>query len=341
MLVIPLYVGVLILADKYDTKTLITYSMCIPTGLVIYMLAPDFWRNTTYNDLEFMVPFLFMAVLIAYHFIWRQKGTKMFDNLVTTVKWLTIPTVVVAALLIWVVPNLDPFNFGGRIATILNPAIRQAFALVASVGEQEPAPWSFMYVNTLIALLLVVPGVYFCLRRGNKDDILMIVFALTLLYFTGSMVRIVLVLAPALALLGGYALANILKYFGALMQNEKNITRRRKRQVKHTISRAEGVIVFCLMGFLLFVQVNNSLTNAVQQLGYPELLPGGVFYDFEQALMWMRNNLPGTSVVVSWWDYGYWITIVGNMTSVNDNATWNATRIGEVGLAMMSYRPPL
>ena len=140
----------------------------------------------------------------------------MFDNLVTTVKWLTIPTVVVAALLIWVVPNLDPFNFGGRIATILNPAIRQAFALVASVGEQEPAPWSFMYVNTLIALLLVVPGVYFCLRRGNKDDILMIVFALTLLYFTGSMVRIVLVLAPALALLGGYALANILKYFGGI-----------------------------------------------------------------------------------------------------------------------------
>ena len=56
MLVIPLYVGVLILADKYDTKTLITYSMCIPTGLVIYMLAPDFWRNTTYNDLEFMIP---------------------------------------------------------------------------------------------------------------------------------------------------------------------------------------------------------------------------------------------------------------------------------------------
>ena len=152
-----------------------------------------------------------------------------------------------------------------------------------------------MYVNTLIALLLVVPGVYFCLQRGNKNNILMIVFALTLLYFTGSMVRIVLVLAPALALLGGYALANILKYFGALMQNEKNITRRRKRQVKHTISRAEGVIVFCLMGFLLFVQVNNSLTNAVQQLGYPELLPGGVFYDFEQALMWMRNNLPGTS----------------------------------------------
>ena len=93
------------------------------------------------------------------------------------------------------------------------------------------------------------------------------------------------------------------------------------------------------MGFLLFVQVNNSLTNAVQQLGYPELLPGGVFYDFEQALMWMRNNLPGTSVVVSWWDYGYWITIVGNMTSVNDNATWNATRIGEVGLAMMSTDP--
>ncbi|NHJ24052.1 MAG: hypothetical protein EAX89_05725, partial [Candidatus Lokiarchaeota archaeon] len=53
------------------------------------------------------------------------------------------------------------------------------------------------------------------------------------------------------------------------------------------------------------------------------------------SLTWMKTNLPGTTVVVSWWDYGYWLTPIGNMTTVNDNGTINQTRIGMTGMAMM------
>ena len=50
----------------------------------------------------------------------------------------------------------------------------------------------------------------------------------------------------------------------------------------------------------------------------------------------MRDNLPPNSVVASWWDYGYWITVLGNHTSIVDNATLNTTQIGEVAYAFMS-----
>jgi asparagine N-glycosylation enzyme membrane subunit Stt3 len=49
------------------------------------------------------------------------------------------------------------------------------------------------------------------------------------------------------------------------------------------------------------------------------------------ALVWMKNNLPATTVICSWWDYGYWLTILGNVTSLADNATINSTQIGMIG----------
>ncbi len=58
------------------------------------------------------------------------------------------------------------------------------------------------------------------------------------------------------------------------------------------------------------------------------------------ALKWMSNssNMPPHSVVVAWWDYGYWITVMGNQTTVVDNATLNGTQIGLV--AKMFLSPP-
>ncbi len=54
------------------------------------------------------------------------------------------------------------------------------------------------------------------------------------------------------------------------------------------------------------------------------------------ALRWVRENTPEDSVVVSWWDYGYWISIVGQRASVADGATINATQIEILAKALTS-----
>jgi hypothetical protein len=54
------------------------------------------------------------------------------------------------------------------------------------------------------------------------------------------------------------------------------------------------------------------------------------------ALEWMKSNLSPTTAVCSWWDYGYWLTILGNVTSLCDNATINSTQIGLVGRIFVS-----
>ena len=52
--------------------------------------------------------------------------------------------------------------------------------------------------------------------------------------------------------------------------------------------------------------------------------------DWFQAFQWLRQTAPGTTVV-SWWDYGYWTAVMGNVTSLADNATINETQISLIG----------
>jgi len=51
---------------------------------------------------------------------------------------------------------------------------------------------------------------------------------------------------------------------------------------------------------------------------------------------WIKNNTEPDAVIASWWDYGYWITTLGNRTSLADNATINMTRIEQIAKAFVS-----
>ena len=72
----------------------------------------------------------------------------------------------------------------------------------------------------------------------------------------------------------------------------------------------------------------------------PSIANGGTGYrlttnDWTNALNWISNNTPENSVVAAWWDYGYWITTVGNRTSLADNGTINQTRIATIAKMFM------
>lgn len=77
--------------------------------------------------------------------------------------------------------------------------------------------------------------------------------------------------------------------------------------------------------------------------GSAPLKPSETVTDWLDTLEWMRVNLPKweqehhqRAVICSWWDYGYWISILGNQTTLSDNGTWNKTQIGTIGLMFVS-----
>jgi len=64
--------------------------------------------------------------------------------------------------------------------------------------------------------------------------------------------------------------------------------------------------------------------------------PATPIEEWTEMLGWMNLNLPENAIICSWWDYGYWITVKGNRTSLADNATFNSTHIGLIGEVFMS-----
>ncbi|MFW9987713.1 MAG: STT3 domain-containing protein [Candidatus Odinarchaeota archaeon] len=337
-LILPIICVILILTNKYNENVLISYAGVQGTGLLIYSLYVNFNYESLFKDLEIGGIFAFTIIIIIFHLIYTKKKEhpKLYENLINIIKWGFLPAVLVIAVIIWISPEILPFGFGSRFWTILNPLFRENVALVASVAEQMPSAWSVFYYNTLIPLILVPLGVFFCFKRLYAADIFVIIFIILMYYFTGSMIRIILIFAPAAALAGAYGLVSILRIFGSFLGERKvGISRKRRRQIKESLGSTEVFAVYIIVGFLCIAQVVHTSNIAVKQMSFAQIVPGGSLHDWEDSLTWMKNNLEGTDVVVSWWDYGYWLTPIGNVTTVNDNATMNATRIGLTGMALM------
>ncbi len=337
-LLIPLICIILILTNKYNENILISYAGIEGTGLLIFSLYSKFIYQNFFSDLDLGGIFLFTIILIVFHIIHTKKSEhpNLYNNLINFIKWGLIPIVLIVAVIIWVAPEIIPFGFGLRFWTILNPLLRGEVALVASVAEQMPSAWSVFYYNTLIPLILVPLGIYFCFKRLDVTDIFVIAFIILMYYFTGSMIRIILIFAPAAALAGAYGLVSVLKIFGSFIGEKKvGVSRKRRRQLKGTLGSSEAFAVYLIVGVLCIAQVTHTSQIAITQMSFAQMAPGGFVHDWEETLTWMKYNLKGTDVVVSWWDYGYWLTPVGNVTTVNDNNTKNATRIGLTGMALM------
>ncbi|MHA1793580.1 MAG: STT3 domain-containing protein [Promethearchaeota archaeon] len=336
-LLVPLFTIVLILLKKYSARLLLAYTSMMSTGLIIHAFFRREKISNFFHSSSLLIPILVLALLPFVEYLYRKKQNNpvWYRNFWKYMKKAIIPGVIIAAVVVWYFGDVL-LVLPQRFMTILNPLFREQVALVASVGEHMPAPWSVFYYNTLIPLLFVVPGIYFAYKRGNDEDVVLVIFTLTLYYFTGSMIRIILLFAPAISLMGSYGISQIFNSYSTLIQKSRTpIARRKRRKQTQVLDKSSVWGVYLLMGLFLTVQVVHSTDIAAKQMPWSEIVAGGQFHDWEEAFTWMRTNLSPGTVVISWWDYGYWATVIGNVTTVNDNATLNQTRIGLVGMAMM------
>ncbi|MHA1472391.1 MAG: STT3 domain-containing protein [Promethearchaeota archaeon] len=176
--------------------------------------------------------------------------------------------------MIWAAPDLIPFGIGGRLLSVLSPLIRNTINLTASVAEHMPSAWSVFYYNTLIPLTLLPLGLFFLFKRANTSDILLLTFLILIFYFTGSMIRIILLFAPAACLVGAYGLVNVLKIFGSFYGEKRaGISRKRRRQVKRMLGKSEIGAVYFIVGIMCIAQVMHASNIAITQLSQSQLAP--------------------------------------------------------------------
>ncbi|MFW9935497.1 MAG: STT3 domain-containing protein [Candidatus Thorarchaeota archaeon] len=237
-------------------------------------------------------------------------------------------------------------NLAGKFYTVIDPLIRKEAFLLASVGEHLPSPWATFWFNLSFLVLLMPFGFYIAFQRERETDILLIIFALTALYFTGSMIRLALILAPAAAILGAYGLLMAARPFRPIFWQRPILTRRRRR-ITPPVGRGFATAAYLFL-IVLLIASTITATLAINQMGGPEITPGyrntntgqvTYYRDYLEAFSWMQHHTPPGTVYMSWWDYGYWTRETGDRYTVVDNATINKTQIAVVGRTFMETDP--
>jgi len=58
--------------------------------------------------------------------------------------------------------------------------------------------------------------------------------------------------------------------------------------------------------------------------------------DWLHAMQWLKENTPEDAVIAAWWDYGYWISTLGERKTLADNATLIDWQIRKLASMFMS-----
>jgi dolichyl-diphosphooligosaccharide--protein glycosyltransferase len=351
---LAMYGFFMLLFGRYDRRLLTSYLVTITLGLFVGGLVP---RNGFGNLTSFqtLVP-IGVGVLLVMYEVWLRVGsyreaTASFLSPYMKPILLGLGTAVVGSGAYFVyASNIDlsirPYvsnpilTIGGKFLTVINPFFRLDQRIFASVAEHLPSPWSSFY-NTLLILIFFFPlGMYYLFRRGRDEDWLILLYGLTAVYFTGSMIRLGLILAPGVALLAAIAVNNTLVPFAKVV-TQRRVFERRRFRMSSSLTTEHAIGAYLFIAALLSMNVFLGVQYATEGVGSPEfafgsISEGNTLTDWQTTMNYVSNVLPPTAIVASWWDYGYWINNAGDGTTIVDNATWNSTQIALMGYAMMA-----
>jgi dolichyl-diphosphooligosaccharide---protein glycosyltransferase len=224
----------------------------------------------------------------------------------------------------------------GKFLATVDPFVRNNIPLVASVAENRPSTWASLYLELGSLIILAVFGFFFAFQRLREGDVLLIIFGVTGFYFAASLVRLTLLLAPVMATLAAITVVELGKPAMDIIQ-QAVIFPRRKLRFTSRVSREFSLGIL----LIILVLVTPTFINAVQSAYTPTTIASAslpvraAVPDWLEALSWMNNNLPQSSVVFAWWDYGYWITVNTGLRTLSDNGTGNTTAIQDIATGFM------
>ncbi len=342
---LPLAAFFLVLTRKLTYRLIKTYTITIVTALSIGFLIPRVLLNKFYN-IEVMIPVLMVGFLILVGLVQNLSRNLSEQTFKQVIIMGSITVFVLLTVLVTIFLSLGIFsNIADKFWAVILPGERTSIPIISSVSEHQPMTWAELFNNIHIMMFLMPLGIYYCLKKPTDVNIIILTMGVTTIYFSGSMVRLVLLLAPSASLLSAMAIDKLL-YTYSLSAHGKIALTKRKLRITKSIGRDEAVIAYIVIFSLLITFTFHCIKladNYSQSEMAPVIFINGIpASDWQESLLWLRENGQGAgniensaTVVLSWWDYGYWITNYGNATTLVDNATTNKTQIGMVGTMLM------
>ena len=330
---LALFIIVVLITGRFERRYLISYASVLGVGYAITLFIPKLGVKYLASA-ENIAAILLGLLLVAYE-VARQK----LDKRQTT---LLLGGLVLALIL--GVFALDALGVStpikGKFWRVLNPLQSPSNPLSESVAEHKRSVWASFFSNFGMTFPLAILGAYFSVNDLNDRRLYGVLFLVTAVYFMGSMTRLSLILSIPVSLMAAFGLTELLTPFAAFSKRKPVTDRRRRKTVWQGVSRELSLvfILFILVAILPTIWSTAGSANrptSMASSSVPALFGDRYPQDWLQALNYMRDNLPEDSVVVSWWDYGYWIEAIGEQTTLADGATSNRSQIGYIGRIMM------
>jgi dolichyl-diphosphooligosaccharide--protein glycosyltransferase len=336
-----LFVFVLILLKRYSQRLLLSYSVTFGLGLFIAIKIP--YISVGYITSGPVLPVAGVFVLLCISEVLRHNISARTKVLLTGA---SLAAIVGGFVGMWQLGYMQ--GIAGKFLTVLDPFLRAATPLIESVAEHRITAWGNIYFELGFGILFFLAGLYFTLRNPTNRNIFLLLFGATSLYFAASMVRLLVIFAPAFSLLAAIGILGVMKPFFTLLREAPQIAIKSKRRLARVSKEYSGIAIFLVFMLLVtnlaFSPQNSGLPRVYGQAYAPitvsaaslPVVPTDTAQEWLDMLSYTKNNLQSTTVVCAWWDYGYWLSILGNVTSLADNATVNSTQIENIGFIFMA-----
>jgi len=256
--------------------------------------------------------------------------------------WLLAVLVIAAGVAVY----SQAIGIGGRLLAVVG--IRQISPLVESIQENQPASLKTIFTSYGVALILAFLGLItfvIDVLRGRRDigyalpRALIYVMLIFIVYANKQLAYFTQMAAYYATVAAGVGAADIAR--GALAKPSRG----KKRNATGDPLRllAAGFVVAVVVVSAAYY-ASSSFT--MMKYSAPQILTSGLgalsIIDsttgerkivvplnnaWINALEWIKNNTAEDALIVSWWDYGYWITVNTGRKTIADGFTFNETQI--------------
>lgn len=216
---IPVYVLVMLFSGRYSNRLYVAYNTFYVLGTLLSMQIRFVGFNAVQTP-EHLGAFGTFGLINLYCVgLWVRSftGRKVFNAFI---RWLILFTFSIIGFIV-----LLSFVAGkgggmtGRIRTLLDPTYAtKHIPIIASVSEHQPTAWGSYFFDLHITIYLMPIGLYFCFRKLTDAKMFLVTYGTFAVYFSGVMVRLMLVLAPVASILSAIGISESMKFFMRSLQ---------------------------------------------------------------------------------------------------------------------------
>jgi dolichyl-diphosphooligosaccharide--protein glycosyltransferase len=270
--------------------------------------------------------------------------------------FLLIAFVAVAIGMVAVGAYLSPSY---RYINAIFPFLSSQNPLVESVAEHFTPTVADYFVDFSVLLMFAGLGAWLAFRRRDDASVFALILGVTGVYVSATFARLLVFASMGVIVLAGLGLYEVTR--GIMAYREATATpsvatprptaatREERRRIefagrgRSTAGQATKigfvVVIIMMLSIPMFYPSNSNWLSSADIP--PAIANGGTGFrtqtdDWTDAMEWIEQNTEEDAVIASWWDYGYWITTLGNRATLADNATINQTRIETIAKMLIS-----